>query len=228
MGSVKVRNTTVNGGMTGRDKTISKVFAFRDGNTYSSMKTFTKPANPQSELQNVVRQAFTQSASGWSGLTQNERDAWEADAPNWLNTGVFGIKKMSGQNLYIGCNVALAVAGLDAITVPGSREIIGAIDSLELSFVGANLTLEGVFTGGSSLNAIEVAVSSPKSLGSSKVTKLTVLNSYPMDGDITEILNADYVAKYGSIPAGKKIFYELRYVSAGGNVSAWSFGNLLT
>lgn len=228
MGSVRVRNTTVNGGMTGRDKTISKVFAFRDGNSYSSMKTFTKPANPQSELQNVVRQAFTQSASGWSGLTQNQRDAWEADAPNWLNTGVFGIKKMSGQNLYIGCNVALAVAGLNAIDVPGSKDIIGAINVLSLELDGADIRLTGMFTGSSNTNAIEVAVSSPKSLGSSKVTKLTVLSTYRMGADLDEVINADYIAKYGSIPAGKKIFYELRYVSAGGNVSAWSFGDLLT
>ena len=43
---VKMRNTIANGGMTGRDKGIERVFAYRQGNSYSSVKAFTKPSNP--------------------------------------------------------------------------------------------------------------------------------------------------------------------------------------
>ena len=225
---VKMRNTIANGGMTGRDKGIERVFSYRQGNSYSSVKAFTKPSNPQSVLQNVVRTAFTQSASSWSSLTEEQRDAWNADAPNWVNTGIFGAKKQSGQNLYIGCNVALAVAGLPAINVPGSRDIIGSIVELSVNFGSGQISLDGAMTGSSTTNAIEVAISSPKSLGSSKNTKLTVLKSILATNSIAVDLTADYVAKYGSIPANKKIFYEIRYVSAGGNVSGWSFGYLLT
>lgn len=215
---VKMRNTIANGGMTGKDKGISRVFAFRNGNSYSSVKTFTKPANPRSALQTIVRSAFTASAIGWSALTQEQRDAWENEAPNWLNTGIFGIKRMSGQNLYIGTNIALAVAGLPAINVPGQKELLGSILNVTLAYAGGALNLELLMDDSSPSNAVQVAISSPMSMGSSKVSKLTVLKSYPCENAVAENLTADYVAKYGAIPAGQKIFAEVRFVSEGGNV----------
>ena len=225
---VKMRNTIANGGMTGRDKGIERVFAYRQGNSYSSVKAFTKPSNPQSVLQNTVRNTFSQKAAQWSSLTQNQRDAWENEAPNWYNTGIFGIKKMSGQNLFIGVNVALAVAGLDLIDVPGNREFVSVIEVLNLTLDTGVLQLVGTMSNVTNSEVIQVAVTAPKSLGTSKNQKLTVLANYNVQTSLNANITSNYIAKYGSIPAGKKIFYEIRYVSAGGNVSGWSFGYLLT
>lgn len=225
---VKMRNTIANGGMTGRDKGIERVFAYRQGNSYSSVKAFTKPANPKSELQIVVRNAFTLASSGWSALAQEDRNAWENAAPEWLNTGIFGTKKMSGQNLYIGCNIALTRAGLSPIEKPSTRQMISQIGNIEATLNAGVLKFVGSATNSQSEEAVQVAFSSPRSLGTSKSTKLTVLYSEEvtanMDRDITDI----YENKYGTIPSGAKIFFECRTVSRGGNVVAVSSGVLLT
>ena len=225
---VKMRNTIANGGMTGRDKGIERVFAYRQGNSYSSVKAFTKPANPQSTLQTEVRNAFTLASAGWSGLTQEQRNAWENTAPEWLNTGIFGIKKMSGQNLYIGCNIALTRAGLDTIDEPSTRQMISQIGNLEVTLNAGVLKLVASATNAQSTEAVQVAISAPRSLGTSKGAKLTVLHCEEVSTNMDRDITASYVAKYGSIPSGAKIYFECRTVSRGGNVVAVSSGVLLT
>lgn len=226
--SVKVKNTTVSGGLSGKDETISKTFAHKNGKSYSSMKKFTKPANPSTPAQQVIRNAFTQFSIGWSQLTQAQRDAWNADAPNWVNTDIFGTKQQSGQNLYIGCNVALSVHGMDNTDVPLSKDFQTTINELNVTFAGGVIQFDGDLANIVPEERVSVSVSAPKSMGSSKVTKLTTLGSYPCNQVFPVNLTADYIAKYGAIPAGKKIFVETKYISLGGNVGGWAFQTLLT
>lgn len=225
---VKMRNTIANGGMTGRDKGIERVFAYRQGNSYSSVKAYTKPANPQSALQVGVRNAFTLASIGWSALTEAQRSAWNSAAPEWLNTGIFGIKKMSGQNLYIGCNIALTRAELDTIDEPGNKQLVSELTGLEATLNAGVLKFIGSATNPQNTEAVQVAFSSPKSLGTSKGAKLTVLLSEVITANVDRDITGAYEAKYGAIPANSKIYFECRSVSRGGNVVAVSSGVLLT
>lgn len=213
---VRVRNTVVNGGMTGRDENLGKVFAHKVGTSFSTMKKYVSAGNPNSEAQQLVRSTFAQTSAGWSALTEAQRNLWNAASPEWANTGIFGSKSQSGKNLYTGCNIALAMADLPAIIEPSEKALQAMIMSLTFQ---PTLQLIISLVNGSGDNTIQVALSAPLSAGTSVVSKVSIFKNIAMDADINENLKAEYLLKYGASAAGSKVGYELRSVSKGGNVS---------
>lgn len=213
-----MRNTIANGGISGKDATINKVFSHREGNTYSTVKRFTKAGNPNSSQQALVRDTFAQTSAGWSALTEGERRLWNSAAPDWVNTGIFGAKKQSGKNLYTGCNIALALAGLPSIVEPMEKQMVATLGSTAFVYVGGNLMLDIEFDSVSVNNAIELYVSSQQSAGTSVNNKKVILSNYLCDVDISKNVIVEYTARFGAPIVGKKLFWEVKQVSQGGNV----------
>lgn len=218
---VRVRNTVVNGGMTGRDETLGKVFAHKVGSSFSTMKKYVSPGNPNSEAQQLVRSTFALTSAGWSALTDNQRDLWNATTPEWANTGIFGTKSQSGKNLYTGCNIALKMAGLNSIVEPSEKTFGSSILSLyvqptlQINISAYNVAIEEV---------IQVALSAPLSVGTSVVPKVSIFQNLPMVENNTVNLKEAYLLKYGAGAVGSKVGYEIRTVSKGGNVSLLQSG----
>jgi hypothetical protein len=219
MGSVKVRNTTVNGGMTGRDKTINKVFAFKNGKSYSQMKIFATGSLIATSAQQAVRDTFAQTSAGWSALSDSQRSAWNLASPDWVNTDVFGDKKQSGKNLFTGCNIALVSAGRSKILVPGNKQTYSLIGDVELTVIGGAITFEAVTPNLDPADTIVVAVTNQLSAGTSVFQKTIAISSYV--GSSSTSINIDmtfaYEAKYGALIAGRKIGWDAYIMSSGGN-----------
>lgn len=224
---VRVRNTSVNGGMTGRDTEINKLFAYKDGNGYSTMKKFNPASNPNSEAQQLVRSTFAQTSAGWSALTDDQRNLWNQEAPNWVNTGVFGDTKQSGKNLFTGCNVALVLAGVAMILEPNRKALLSTCTASDLSLNAGVLSFAGTFDGGAGDEIAQLHVSKQLTAGTSKNTKFAILKNVACDADFNENVTAEYVAKYGALLAGQKIFYMIKMVSAGGNVTTFAKGTII-
>lgn len=221
MGAVKIRNTTVNGGMTGRDKTINKVFAFKDGKSYSQMKRFGQGSATSSTAQQLIRNLFTALSIGWSQLFQSQRDAWNAAAPDWVNTDVFGNKTQSGKNLYLGANIAKVTAGASQINIPFSKDADAYPSEASMSLVAGVLTLNVPFFQYSDSNRVVLRVSPQLSAGTSSNAKYVNITNYGCESDIVDIVTGAYIAKYGALQAGKRIFYEVCLVSNGGNKTVY-------
>lgn len=213
-----MRNTIANGGISGKDATINKVFSHREGKTYSTVKIFTKAGNPNSSQQALVRDTFAQTSAGWSALTEDERRLWNSAAPDWVNTGIFGAKKQSGKNLYTGCNIALALAGLPSIVEPMEKQMVATLGSTAFVYAGGALTLDIEFDSTSVDNAIELYVSSQQSAGTSVNNKKVILSNYLCALDISKNVIVEYTARFGAPIVGKKLFWEVKQVSQGGNV----------
>lgn len=225
---VKIRNTSVNGGMTGRDQTIDKVFAHKGGTTYSTMKTYAPAGNPNTLAQQLVRDTFAITSAGWSNLTQVQRDLWNTEAPNWTNTNIFGNTQQSGKNLYTGCNVALASAQMGQISEPRSKEAFAAItDPTFVKAISGQLMFSYVSDGAGTGEMVQLHVSPQLSAGTNKNTKYVIL--YNDDADTTDSigLNSAYQQKYGALIPGRKIFWKIKHVSLGGNVTQLSQGFII-
>ena len=228
MGNVKVRNTTVNGGMTGRDKSINKVFAFRNGKSYSQMKRYGASSSPATEAQQSVRDVFSQTSVGWSILDEIDRNAWNAEAPNWVNTNVFGTKKQSGKNLYTGCNIALTQAGHDIISAPDAKNIDAFPSEADLVYVTAtDIQLQVPFLSTSTTNTCQLRMSKPQSQGTDVCDKNVIIANYPCTVDLFVNIFPAYSAKYGTPPTDTKLFYDIRLVSKGGNNVSYAKGWVL-
>ena len=213
----KMRNTVVNGGMTGRDKGINRVFAYKNGKSYSQVKAFTKPSNPQSAAQQAIRSRFTLQAVGWSGLTDDQRKAWNEAVIGIDFTDQFGKTSVSGKAYNAGANIALSAAGLPTIINPGARDFKAKIGSVSVTCEAGALRWNVEFSGTSAVDAVQLAISGQKSAGTSKVGKLTIMSNSVCAADVNGNITAEYVAKYGALIAGQKIFFSTSLISQGGN-----------
>ncbi|EMY3484077.1 hypothetical protein AAIP36_002336 [Flavobacterium psychrophilum] len=226
---VKVRNTSVNGGMTGRDQSIDKVFAYKDGNSYSTMKVYAPATNPNSIAQQQVRDTFAITSTGWSNLTEAQRDLWNTEAPNWSGSNMFGSTKLSGKNLYTGVNVALVSAGKQLISVPGNKTLISKIVSANVTLIAGVFNLKLTAETTATDEVFQIHVSPQQSAGTSSCTKFVILTNQVIGAGIDDYnITALYNAKYGVINPNQKIFYKVTTVSTGGNVVEFSQGVIMS
>lgn len=67
----------------------------------------TTPINPNSTLQQIVREKMSQAASAYAGITQAQKDAWALYAANTPTQNKLGQEIfLSGFNWYCACNAA--------------------------------------------------------------------------------------------------------------------------
>jgi hypothetical protein len=227
MSGVRVRNTTVNGGLTGRDKEINKVFAHKSGTSFSTMKKFSQANQPNSEEQLAVRETLAQTSSRWSSLSQAQRDLWNGDASLWVNVGQFGPKKQSGKNLFSGCNIALKSAGKNMIEVPSAKALDATVTVATLQKTVGGLIFDAQFGVTSVNDTIQVLVSRQFSAGTSKSDAKVILYNAAMDADYSLDIKSNYIAKYGEFITGAKFFYSIRTVSRGGSATVYSQGEIV-
>jgi hypothetical protein len=219
MAGLKMRNTLENGGMSGRDKLNNRVLSYKNGKSYSNVKAFVRPRNPQSSGQQLVRNMFALTSKMWSQLSDAQRVSWDLEAPNWVNTDVFGDKKQSGKNLFTGVNIVLATAGKPLIEEPLTKDVLTDVNEFFFNIVSPLTITCQIDT-----NSIEpgevliVKASRQVSAGTSSVTQFTQVFSSTPDPSGTQTINliSEYSAKYGIPVQGRKIYWQLWVVGNGG------------
>lgn len=219
MAGLKMRNTLENGGMSGRDKLNNRVLSYKNGKSYSNVKAFVRPRNPQSVGQQLVRNMFAQTSRMWSELTPTQRVSWNLEAPKWINTDVFGDKKQSGKNLFTGVNIVLASAGKPLIEEPLTKDVLTDVNEFFFNQVSHSGIICQIDT-----NSIEpgevliVKASRQVTAGTSSVTQFTQifqLTPDPSGTNTFDFLN-NYSSKYGIPVSGRKIYWQLWVIGNGG------------
>jgi hypothetical protein len=85
----------------------------------SYLRTKVSPINRRTSYQQNVRQVFTSISQAWRGLTQAQRDAWNAAVTDWARTDMFGnLRNPSGANLFQRLNNNILQVGEALITSP--------------------------------------------------------------------------------------------------------------
>lgn len=224
--AVKVKNTVVNGGMSGGAPEIGKTFNHKSGQHFSTMKRYSSPTDKNSEAQQKVRNMFTQTSIGWSALTEAERNLWNDEAPSWVGTDALGTTTPSGKNLYTGCNVALVMADKVILRAPSRKSTVAELTNGYLASNGnangLNLILEVAIP--NSDDSVQISVSSQQTAGTSKCEKKSILHNQKLNDETNTDLTALYASKYGVLIAGSKIFYTTKQISLGGNTIKISNG----
>lgn len=197
----------------GRGKVGGHVMSKNRAGAY--MRTKVSPVNAQTSSQLGVRNRFTNFAQGWRGLTQAQRDAWNAAVSDFAKTDVFGdLKNPTGFNLYQRLNNNLSVVGASAILVPPLPAAVGEVVASSLTAedgtVAESLSLvlgDAVPAG----TAVKVFATAPQSAGKSFVkSEHRLIGTLAAAATTPVNLLADYQAKYGSTgQAGQKIFVKI-------------------
>jgi len=181
------------------------------------LRTKVTPVNPQSSDQLTVRNRFTTYSQLWRGLTQAQRDAWNAAVADFARTDIFGdLKNPTGFNLYQRLNNNLVLASETAITSPPTPEAVGIVVASSLTAISGTPSLSLVLTGnvplltGAKIFATP-AMSPGKSFVKSEYRLIDVLAAEattPVD------LYAAYLAKFGAITeADSKIFVKVEPIN---------------
>lgn len=179
----------------------------------SYFRTKVTPVNPQTTAQITVRNRFAGLSQGWRGLTQAQRDAWNAAVGDYQRTDIFGdLKSPTGLNLYQRLNNNLLLIGESAITTP---PIPSAVQSIVVSALAIGVVADTVIvTYAPAIDAftkVKVFATAPMSAGKNFVKSEFRLIDVIVTADASPFdITTEYKAKYGGIGAeGQKMFVQL-------------------
>lgn len=182
------------------------------------------PVNPNTSYQQAIKNRLTTRAQAWRGLTQAQRDSFNAAVSGFAKTNVFGdLRNPSGFNLYCLLNSNLVNAGQAVIVTPPSSSSVStvAIGALTAAFTVPALSLvlgAAVPAGTVMVVCATPALSAGKSFVRSEFRQISVVAAAAPSP--VNLLSA-WTAKFGSIPAaGLKIFVEIYFINMSTGVSS--------
>jgi len=178
------------------------------------MRNKVTPTNPNTARQSAVRARLSSFSQAWKGLTQAQRDAWNAAVSGYTKTNVFGdTVNPSGKNLYTGLNSNLEKVGYSAISVPAVPESVISPDVSDAACSLSLTSLEFDFAAGSADQTMFVQMSTPVSPGITNISsKVSLIGTQIQTTPATVDLWTEYVAIYGTPAVGQKIFMRISAV----------------
>lgn len=206
----------------GRGKLGGHVLAKNRSGNY--MRTKVTPVNPQTVYQQSQRSALGTLSSGWSGLTDAQRNAWNGAVDDFQKTDIFGdLKTPTGKNLYTGLNRNLLNAGQALINTPPSPSAIPnlVVTSSDYGITAGTFNID---TAGDATGAfVQVWATPPLSPGTSFVkNRLRLLETVAGGTDATIDAFSSYNSRFGAPAAGSNVYIALRVVNDGGEAGVRS------
>lgn len=180
------------------------------------IRTKVTPVNPQSSAQLTVRNRLGGRSQAWRGLTQAQRDAWNAAVGDFARTDIFGdLKNPSGFNLYQRLNNNLLAVGASVITAPPIPGAVSVVTVTSISPAGGTQLIPMVLSGAVPAGtAVKVFATSPQSPGKSFVkSEYRLITTLPAATATPVALGTSYTAKFGSFATGQKLFFKIVFVS---------------
>lgn len=200
----------------GRGKIGGQVASKNRSGAY--MRNKVTPVNPATSYQVDVRATLGSLAAGWRGLTQAQRDSWNAAVADFKKTDIFGdIQNPSGFNLYIRLNANLAAINVAPISAPPLPTSVSVFTGIQALSVDPTPTVTTTVTPATipATESVIVRATGPVSAG-----KGFVKSEFRQIGVLTTVtagavdVSALWVTKFGSsLPAGSKVFVEFVHVN---------------
>lgn len=177
------------------------------------------PINRRSVAQSIQRQGLGNLASGWRGLSQAERDGWNAAAASFPYQNTLGeTKYLSGEQVYVQFNqnlLQIGAATVDTAPAPFSFATftlaLTAEDTPTLSLAFTPTPL----TAGNNLLVFATPSLSP-GIGSPNASKFRKIATIAAAATSPANILSAYQAVFGNPVLGQKIFVEVRPIASTG------------
>jgi len=171
-------------------------------------RQYVVPKDPKTPAQGRVRANLGRLAATWRRLTQEQRNAWLLTAPDVKIRNRLGrAYPLTGFQLYLKINCARAALGLDPLIVPLPIPVfpINPVSELKITNGSAGVSLQLSVSGAPAQYTV-VCGAAPCSAGRSSAQHFSILGFLP--GPVKGLSNITdlYVARYGPIPPGSRIF----------------------
>ena len=168
------------------------------------------PRDPRTQVQVNRRSAFQRARVFWGTLTDEQMLAWATVAAKRRTRAVLGQSgPLSGYLLSVHINVHLAAIGLPMTAEPTPAPAFPANPIVRL--IATNTGGAGSLklqVSGTPVQYVLVFGARPQSPGVSYVCDYTLLGVLPDPEDGLSDITGLFVAKYGPLPVGKRIFIQ--------------------
>jgi len=162
----------------------------------------------------IIKAAFGAASSAWSSMSAALQLAWGAFAAQCPYTDSLGQSiKLTGHQIFVAINTQLQNLGLPISTVvPLSTAVWQPVlTTLTAVHAGAiTLTMGG---GGAVTDHLLVAMSPPQSGGVTFTNNFSQLTTCLGNVATAQVITTQYVAQFGSVTAGQRLFYRLTPVN---------------
>lgn len=182
----------------------------------NSIRNRSTPINPRSSKQVLRRQILSALSASWRGLTQPQRDAWNASAPNFPQQDSLGQTVfLTGSQLYVRCNANLILIGAAQIVNPPAPIAFATLAFGAVTMAAGVLTIAFTPTpvpaGFNLVLRATVAASPGKQFAPQSAFRF--LDKLAAAAASPGIMTAQYAAVFGSAPAaGLKLFVTAQLV----------------
>jgi hypothetical protein len=175
-------------------------------------RPYVSPKNRQTPAQVSIRSKFGHVLARWGQLTDEQRTVWGRAAEGYQSRPRLGQSgRLSGYLLFVKINSTLAYFGQAAVVTPTARPIFDSnvVDGLEITNTAGVIELKLRVA---SVPAAQVVVlgTRPRGPGVSFAKHFAILGLLPAPQDGYSNITELFVARYGLIPVGRRIFIRTR------------------
>lgn len=175
------------------------------------------PNNPGSSAQTAVRTNTSAQSKAWAGLTDAQRNGWNTAAASdeWSMKNKLGQPfKLSGFQLFMQLNLVLLNIGQSAITDVPAKTTFSDIGMGALTVTATGSVATIAYTGDAVLGQqFIVRASGQVSAGVMSAKSVSFVDVYIGTGVSPLDFATEYVARFGALTAGRKVFVEFYQVS---------------
>lgn len=177
----------------------------------ATIRTKVTPVNPQTSAQAAARSRLGGNSQAWKTLSEADRRGWNGAASETAKTNIFGDQYFpTGKNLFTALNSNLMLIGYNPLETAPEMVSIPVIVDMTVTEAGnpAVLTITGTFEGEIPNARLVVEATQQLSPGVYNPSgKFRMIGNYSAESFSEGIaITVDYVAKFGAIGDGKKIF----------------------
>lgn len=182
----------------------------------NSIRNRATPINPRSTKQVLRRQILSALSAAWRGLTQAQRDAWNASAANFPQQDSLGQTVfLTGSQLYVRLNANLVLIGASQITSPPAPISFATLALGVATMASGVLTIPftptPVAAGFNLIVRATVAASPGKQFAPQSAFRF--LDKLAAAAASPGVLTTQYAAVFGSAPAaGLKLFVSAQLI----------------
>ena len=176
------------------------------------------PTQPETDAQLRIRSFLRSVASQWRGLTQDQRNAWTAEASAHQSKTRLGQSgTLTGFQLYAKINCSLLNIGEDVVLAPPAEPVFGLLPVTGLTITNTNGVITVKLTSTDSpAEGTMLWGAKPCSQGISTARGVVFLGTLNTAVNGAIDITAAYTARYGSPAVGKKVFVKVNQ-----NINGW-------
>ena len=180
-------------------------------------RTLAIPANPRTDQQMAVRSLLAQQTRRFDGLTDAQQDAWNTAAAAFQSTPTLGQSgPLTGLQLFVRINCKLGLLGQEPVDVPPVSPQFPTLapQSLIITNTAGVIAVKLTCPTPPGENTV-LRASPPQNSAVRACRNFRIIGTCPAVVQGTADITALYVAEFGAVPAGKRLFVQASTMVSG-------------